>query len=388
MKVNFLGQGLRPNSKKSVGNLIIDCLQNSDFHSFSCFVAFASKQAIQGLSDLILESKKHITNFNFFVGVDLKGTPKEALEEILLLQINSYIYYTNTKVIYHPKIYIFEGFTKCIIIIGSSNLTKSGLFSHIESSVVIKFKRKEKEGENLLKEIKDFYKDFLNDNSINVKKLNKKLIEDLVLFGIVLTETESKKIYSKNNSISKNVLKEISKLFPKIKLQKPSLQFGKKKSLKVSTTQKTKFNLKGKVLWRKENLPGSDVQYSPIGTNPTGCLRLTQARFSINGSVIDHTKYFRNNLFRNFKWIIIKQEPLVEIATIKFSIKIYDKIIGEYELEIRHKPSGESEQGNYTTSISWGELGSIIREKELRGRAINIYSPPTAQKEPFFMEIL
>ena len=93
------------------------------------------------------------------------------------------------RIIYHPKIYIFAGQKKCCIIVGSSNLTKSGLFSHIENSVIIEFERKDVEGEKLLDDIKDYYKEFLNGENINVKKLNKKVKSKIVCKFIILDFT-------------------------------------------------------------------------------------------------------------------------------------------------------------------------------------------------------
>ena len=110
MIIYFLGQGLKPNSKKSVGNLILHNLQVPDFHTFTCFVAFASKTAIIGLTDQIIKSKEHIKNLNFFIGVDLKGTSKEALEELLHLEVNSYIHYTESRIIdtVHPSRHLYQ----------------------------------------------------------------------------------------------------------------------------------------------------------------------------------------------------------------------------------------------------------------------------------------
>ena len=109
MKIVFLGQGLKHSSNKSVGNLIIKYLQNQDFDSFTCFVAFVSEVAIKGIGTHIYNAKKYIKNIKIIAGVDLKGTSKEAVEELLSLNVESFVYYTKSRIIYHPKIYIFEG---------------------------------------------------------------------------------------------------------------------------------------------------------------------------------------------------------------------------------------------------------------------------------------
>jgi len=93
MKIVFLGQGLKPSSNKSVGNLIIKYLQNQDFESFTCFVAFVSEAAIKGIGNHINNAKKYIKNIKIIAGVDLKGTSKEALEALLSLKVESFVYY-------------------------------------------------------------------------------------------------------------------------------------------------------------------------------------------------------------------------------------------------------------------------------------------------------
>ena len=155
--------------------------------------------------------------------------------------------------------------------------------------------------------------------------------------------------------------------------RKPVLK--NRKSVSDLESVKLEQNKFGKLVWRRQKLPASSVQVSEIGTNPTGGLRLVQDKFVYNGEKIDQTTYFRNLLFGHFTWEKIKSNPFVEAAIIPFEITIKGKYIGKYKLEVRHKPSGEAGQHNYTTSISWGELGEIIMDEKLTGRRLDIYSP-------------
>ena len=142
------------------------------------------------------------------------------------------------------------------------------------------------------------------------------------------------------------------------------------------------------ILWKKKNLPASDVQYVSSGTNPTGCLRLTQAGWKVAGHKIDQTKYFREDVFGSFDWEVIREEPWEEGTKVLFSITILGKYIGQYRLQVRHKPSGEAGQRNYTTSISWGEVMKFLGKPELVGKTLLLYAPPPRKKEPFHIEIV
>ncbi len=88
MSVRFLGQGLRVGGN-STGNTLLESFQDVEFSSFICFVAFAGVTGIEKLKSHILTSKSHITDWKTFVGIDLKGTSKEALEALLELDINT-----------------------------------------------------------------------------------------------------------------------------------------------------------------------------------------------------------------------------------------------------------------------------------------------------------
>ena len=55
------------------------------------------------------------------------------------------------------------------------------------------------------------------------------------------------------------------------------------------------------------------------------------------------------------------------------SRSIFIKISISFSLKIRHKPSGEAGQHNYTTLISWGELSNAIKERNLTNRLLNLY---------------
>ena len=95
---------------------------------------------------------------------------------------------------------------------------------------------------------------------------------------------------------------------------------------------------RGPLLWRKPNLPASDVQRQP--GNPTGGLRLTQAKFTAEGRRIDQTSYFRNTLFGGLPWTTKRPTPFVESTTVRFDVTILGQPFGIQQLEISHKPSG------------------------------------------------
>jgi hypothetical protein len=142
---------------------------------------------------------------------------------------------------------------------------------------------------------------------------------------------------------------------------------------------------RGPLKWIKPDLPASDVQRQP--GNPTGGLRLTQARFTVEARKIDQTSYFRNTLFGEFPWTEKRRTPFVESTRVRFDITILGQPYGIHQLGISHKPSGVAGQSNYTTILHWGVLSGQIRDLNLVGRTFYLYAPAEGKNEPFFIEI-
>ena len=190
MKAKFLGHGLNSENKFNVGKQIVVSLADNKYNCFNGFVAFA---AISGVSTILKNLKiasKNYSQLRFFIGVDNMGTSKEALELLLKENIETYIYHDKKDYItYHPKIYLFEGPVFTRVIIGSSNLTNSGIKTNIEASVQIDFRTKtDKQGEKLLSEIKNNFYELLNLKSKQLSKLTSELIEKLVADNLIYSQ--------------------------------------------------------------------------------------------------------------------------------------------------------------------------------------------------------
>jgi hypothetical protein len=57
---------------------------------------------------------------------------------------------------------------------------------------------------------------------------------------------------------------------------------------------------------------------------------------------------------------------------------------GIHNFEISHKPSGEAEQGNFTTTLRWGrEFNPIIQGDDLTGAIFSLYE--TAEERAIFL---
>lgn len=391
MRVTFLGQGFEPTSPNSVGNKLMDFLSSNDYDSFFGISAFASAAGVKGLSNYLEIAKPNFRDLKIIVGIDQNGTSVEALEEILALGIDSYIFYQKESPIFHPKIYLFEGDNQSKIILGSSNLTANGLFSNHEGSLMVEFDSTDVDGLQLLNEIKDYYSTLFDLSDPNLFEINRGNIDSFLNDGVISREPKRVK---QNKKVRQSTTRSIAipdRVTPTIpsEFRRPRRSQSSTKTTVVhtsSTGDETVYE-RGQLAWVRKRLPASSVQSAGSGTNPTGGLRLVQDGFVVSGHVIDQTSYFRNTVFGALTWNTVRTTPYVEGAEASFFVTVRGDVWGLFDLEIRHKPTGEAGQHNYTTSISWGALGERIRGASLTNARLELYSPNTVG-DPFIIEII
>lgn len=117
-----------------LGTLIPNLLENDPMPQNTIFVsAFVSLQTIMRLKDPVLALRNNGANFRFVLGIDLGGTSKEVLEELLSWDVETFIVkHRIPGHTFHPKIYYFVWNNSAEIIVGSNNLTDGGFFGNYE----------------------------------------------------------------------------------------------------------------------------------------------------------------------------------------------------------------------------------------------------------------
>lgn len=203
MKIEFLGHGLFEEQDNTVGNYLHKSFKDKNFDTFKCFVAYTTLSGLSIFIDELEKVRNKYKKIEFYLGVDDKGTSREALLELLEREIDTYIYYNPTKrtrAIYHPKLYLFNGEKSNRIILGSSNLTRPGLFNNVESSLAIDFVTGNFQGTKLKKQIEEYFFNFIDKSNQNLKKLTPELIKYLTINELILDE---KRIFKSEEEIEK-----------------------------------------------------------------------------------------------------------------------------------------------------------------------------------------
>ena len=117
---------------------LIDLLsrQDSRFNAMYMAVAFSKESGVRSLF-------KHLEHFiscggtiEAVVGIDHKGTSRQALELLLQAGVMVYIFHDREPRTFHPKLFLFERKEyESIAFIGSNNLTYGGLLDNFELSI-------------------------------------------------------------------------------------------------------------------------------------------------------------------------------------------------------------------------------------------------------------
>ena len=370
------------------GEKLQEILLSGNFDTFYMIVAYVKESGVIRLKPFVDKFKSSGGIVKAVVGIDQKLTSIQGLALLMLLCDEIYVYHSeNPMQTFHPKAYAFvkEG-EKALVLIGSNNLTSGGLYTNYEFGSCNEYNLEDKPQMQHFSEFKKAF-EFYSTPSKCSKNLSPELFKKMIEAGHYLSD-EKKEV---KRVFSEMVVRE--KIFGSEVFKAPRIQPVQKKLVaeKFETPKEIEeipiipLLPKGNIVWEKK-LTKSDILVAKAGTNPTGGLRLTQAGWVDSRKIIDQTKYFREKLFGSFEWTEIKQNPKVEIANILFNVTILGEEIGTHLLRVRHKPSGEAGQGNYTTSISWGEISSFITKLNLTDKTIQIYSPKEGQ-EPFFIEI-
>jgi len=117
-------------------------LESGEWSVFEAAVAWVRRTGTRHLLPSLRKFLAEGREVRLTIGVDFESTSKEGLEDLLSLcalgNCKTYVHHNECSVvIFHPKVYLFRNSTKARLIIGSNNLTESGLFTNTEVGLEI-----------------------------------------------------------------------------------------------------------------------------------------------------------------------------------------------------------------------------------------------------------
>jgi hypothetical protein len=129
----------QPFGEVRLGEFLLSHFADPQWTAFRAAIAFVKRSGTQHIRQPLLNFSNHGT-VRVSAGIDLYGTSREGLNDLLNATPNGqiYIYRNNGPYTFHPKVYLFKSAQHADIIVGSGNLTGGGLFTNYEASMAAK----------------------------------------------------------------------------------------------------------------------------------------------------------------------------------------------------------------------------------------------------------
>jgi HKD family nuclease len=349
--------------------------------------AFVQQTGVEDLSEAL---SKCFCPPDVYIGINNGITSFESIVSLLRRKCTVFSVDTGiTGAIFHPKVFCSYNKFQAKVLVGSSNLTFSGLNNNIECGLFLDLDMRDPGDkaviENIITGIENlrytYPKSIIHINS-DEKLLG--LWDAKLLETEIVSREKSRRGEGENGPKMALPLRKPRLIKEKIlppdfedraeKMPEQEVQAGKNEIVQVHRQH----------VWTKKNLSDTDAQIPKTPTsNPKGCISLTKSGFiGPNGQLINQTKYFRYDVFGDLEWKYNKSKDRDE-AFANFELIIGGESKGKRTLMISHKASREADQNNYTTALHISYFtGDFPKAK---GKNLKLFKIASGQ---FMIEIL
>jgi hypothetical protein len=393
----------QPGETGRLGELLKQNLGNdgAGWTEFRAAVAFVKRSGVRHIAQELGIFASRAT-IRMSVGVDRRGSSQEGLQ-ILLDSVTGnggqvWVFRNadpRLEPTFHPKVYLFKKPGRAMAVVGSGNLTGGGLWTNYEAAVVLDLDLSDPGDAAMLREIETALDGWCDEGQGLARRLTSEYLAKLIAAGQAPTEVRASRDEPDDDGDTEEEEgpDPSGGLFGRVRVpgppgsQRPRRTPGVPPAPIETPAPIQAATARGQILWQKRDLPRTDAQQTPPGTNPVGGVRLTQARFiDASGERINQKTYFRRTLFGHLGWRTIRERPLREETHVPFEVRLLGQSYGVHELAISDKPSGEAGQSNYTSILHWGDLAPVVRSLELTGKTLTIYGP-ASEGSPYVLEV-
>lgn len=109
--------------------------------SLDIAVAWVRASGMAYLSDRLANFLRLGGHVSVIVGIDIQNTTREGLQALLELEAHghceTFVYHNEGSGVFHPKLYLFRNDEEARLIVGSNNITQSGLYVNVEAGLQI-----------------------------------------------------------------------------------------------------------------------------------------------------------------------------------------------------------------------------------------------------------
>lgn len=365
-KVELLFQGVRDQQHKKA---IQEMYSHDDCENAIISVAFALVDGVGCISEQLTLLG---TNVSVYVGIRNSITSGQALLALLSCGVNLYVVDCGSpSVLFHPKIYFARRKTISLSLIGSANLTFSGLNNNIEASTIIELKNSNHSDSNFIRDLESLFGGLLDqfpEHVIPVQSVRD--IVNLMRQGR-LTDERARVIVPPISSPRLRVHDLISRIPIRLFRKAPKITRKRTRTIIHSKTP----NVSGDylIVWTSNGLTERDLNI-PTGsnTNATGSMLLNKGKMED----IDQRHYFFDQVFKELEWREDNAKPHLLRSAAKFCLIIKGADFGTHILKLTHNTNTESKtykQNNSMTNLHWGDAKNLIAKKDLLGSTLKLY---------------
>jgi len=109
--------------------------------SLDIAVAWVRASGMAYLSARLANFLRNGGQLSVVVGIDIHNTTREGLQALLDLEqhgrCETYVYHNEAGGVFHPKLYLFRNEEEARLIVGSNNITESGLYVNVEAGLQV-----------------------------------------------------------------------------------------------------------------------------------------------------------------------------------------------------------------------------------------------------------
>lgn len=333
----------------------------------------------------------------FFVGIRNDITSIQAIKLLLALKLDLYVVDTGSRqIIFHPKLYLAANASNAIAIVGSANMTFSGLHNNIEVSthMALDF-AKNPADKTFVDTVVSAFDTMLAAHPKHVFKIkDEKHATQLFEQGrladetVVIAPTSGSSVKKGDrDDLAPMKLVRVNRPHPPKAKAAPAKAAVPAKVAAAKTAPAPAKPIKGTKYLVWESKPLSERSLCiPTGTNTnaTGSMGFTKGLYDIN-----QRHYFYDEVFNALTWTPEKPGAKKLRATAKFELVIKNINYGVFDLMVAHKTdtvSATYKERNFMTQIHWGDAKKLIAKSDLLGRNLYLYRKDSTPPE-FMIEI-
>jgi HKD family nuclease len=355
-------------------------------------VAFVLKD---GVDSIAAQLKNVADRATFFIGIRNDITSVQGVKRLLELGVRIFAVDTGSRHrIFHPKLFLAERKSDARLVVGSANMTFSGLHNNIEAGAILHLDLTLKDDREFLnafakalEELPSRFPDhvFLIKNEAEAEALfdQGRLSDENVVTAPAVTASVRK---GTRDSLTAMPLPRHGRPHRKIIVVKPKLTAAATNS-KAGPAPRTSLPpgvANGFVLiWESKGLTERDLNV-PSGNKTHATGSMLWKKGAAEG--IDQRHFFRDVIFEGLNWQVDPGLPHYERAEADFEIVVKGVNLGRYTLKLSHNTDTKSpsyKQKNSMTQVHWGGILKLIAKPDLLGRIMSLYRKDGAP--PLFM---